>query len=197
MSLLRLFVAVDPDLAVRDAIARGLPELVALAPKARWVPPTSLHVTLVFLGSVDEERVPPLTTVLASATQANGALDLTFGGGGMFGRRSPRTLWAGVAGDVERLGALQGDVTAGLQGAGFAGGEANLDRAGATFVPHLTLARSRAQTGEPAFPACVARLAEMSFGVSRIENVVLYQSEPGGNEPRYRALAKLPLLERG
>src|SRR5215472_7291245 len=56
----RLFLAgLIPD-SVKQTLQAQLEPVRAATPQARWLPPESLHLTLLFLGSVGEETVPPL-----------------------------------------------------------------------------------------------------------------------------------------
>jgi 2'-5' RNA ligase len=186
MSAQRLFVAIDPAPPVREAIARALGRLRALAPRARWVDAGSLHVTLAFLGDVDEERVPAFAEATRAAARRHPPVELRFAGGGVFGGRRPRVLWGGVTGDLEALARAQRDLVEALAPLGYAGDEH-------AFSPHLTLARARDPRGDPAFEACVEALEAEDFGLSRVEALVLYRSGLGPTGPRYTPIATGPL----
>jgi len=54
---LRLFFALWPDEAVRASLARVV-ETLKQANTAKWVKPEKLHITLAFLGGVNEDRLP-------------------------------------------------------------------------------------------------------------------------------------------
>ncbi|RMF00565.1 MAG: RNA 2',3'-cyclic phosphodiesterase, partial [Alphaproteobacteria bacterium] len=132
---------------------------------ARWVEPENYHVTLRFLGDVDNAIAARFAEALAALQFPAFALHLE--GLGSFGGRRPRALWAGVAAS-EPLLALQ---RAHEQAARAAG----LEPEGRNFHPHVTLARLRS-----AKPPAVARwleekggLAPMPIPVSRF---VLYSS---------------------
>jgi len=72
---LRLFFALWPDEAQRQRLAE-LATAMPLAPGGRRVPPSNLHVTIAFLGSVPADRVPALQDISASHDWP--AVDLTF-----------------------------------------------------------------------------------------------------------------------
>ena len=103
------------------------------APKLRWVRPEGIHLTLKFLGNVEEHRVPSITDALAKATEA---FELTIqpSGVGGFGGRRIRVVWVGLEGDVERLAALATRVDEACGALGF-------ERERRPFAAHLTLAR--------------------------------------------------------
>ena len=60
-------MAFDLSDAARQEARRRADALRPALPPARWVDLAGAHLTLVFLGEVPEERVPPLTERLAAA----------------------------------------------------------------------------------------------------------------------------------
>src|SRR6185295_11606101 len=116
----RLFVAVDLGTAVRRALDELERELKPLARDARWVAPENAHLTLAFLGSMEEARVPELSKALGPVAAGAAPFELRLQGGGAFGSsRKPRVLWVGVEGDVATLQALHGRTEAALQPFGY------------------------------------------------------------------------------
>lgn len=126
--MIRLFVAVDLPESARDRIAR----LRAGLPGARWVEPRNLHLTLRFIGEVEEPLFPDIASALSSIRSP--AFSLVMDGVDCFGdRRRARVLWAGVR-PCERLSVLRSKTEAALARAGL---EAETRK----FHPHVTLAR--------------------------------------------------------
>ena len=102
-----------------------------------WVKPENLHLTLRFLGEVEEARLPELSKAIASSLQGTSPFPLALGGLGAFpDLRFPRVIWIGVKRGAEELSALQARLEEGLQRIGFS----PEDR---PFSPHLTLGRVR------------------------------------------------------
>ena len=180
---MRLFVAVTLGEALAAAATQALESLRTLAPQARWVPPANLHLTLSFLGDVDAERAAAVSQALGVVAPAHAPLTLAIAGGGGFGAPAhPRVLWAGVKGDTAALGALQADVAAALRPLGF-------EPEHREYVAHLTLARAKNPQGDGALASCVQALATAHWGESRVERIVLFESQGG----RYLTRASLPL----
>jgi RNA 2',3'-cyclic 3'-phosphodiesterase len=180
---MRLFVAVTLGEALATAATQALDTLKPLAPQARWVPPTNLHLTLSFLGDVDAERAAAVTRALGLVAPAHAPLTLSIAGGGGFGAPThPRVLWAGVGGDTAALGALQADVAAALRPLGF-------EPEHREYVAHLTLARAKNPRGDGALAACVQALASAHWGTARVDRLLLFESLGG----RYLPRATLPL----
>lgn len=175
----RLFVALPVGHQVVAALA-GLAEPGSSG--WRWVKPEAMHLTLAFLGEVAEERVAAAERALGEGAAAAPALDLTAGGiGGFPDERRARVLWAGVGGDLEALHDLQGRLAGCLRDEGF-----ELDPK--PYRPHVTLARSR----EPrALPAGLDRSRQ--YGAWRADELLLMESRPGPDGPRYEVRAKVGL----
>lgn len=131
----RLFIAVDLPERAREmlaGIASGLPG-------ATWLPPGQYHLTLRFLGEVDEYMFRTVREGLGGLVSAS--FFLTLRGLGHFPPRGePEMLWAGVARNEELL-RLRSKVETLLAGKG-------MDRDTRKFVPHVTLARVKESRGE-------------------------------------------------
>lgn len=125
----RLFSGIEIPLAQAERLQGLRGGLVG----ARWIDPENYHITLRFLGDVDDVTAREFASNLA--TIRADAFDLQFDGLGIFGNRRPRALWAGL-GQSERLAALQRAHELAAQKAGLAPEQRN-------FHPHVTLARLR------------------------------------------------------
>jgi 2'-5' RNA ligase len=182
--LLRLFVAVDPAPAVRDALRGVIARVRPLAPRAKWVDPDAYHLTLAFLGDTAEDVVPAITAALAGVAARHAPIAARFSGGGAFGGRRPRVLWAGLTDGAVALGAVYRDLAPALGPFGYTPDHAEL-------TPHLTLARAGDRGGDPALTACAASLAAEDFGPTLLDALILYQSDLSPKGARYTALARL------
>ncbi|MPZ22209.1 MAG: RNA 2',3'-cyclic phosphodiesterase [Dehalococcoidia bacterium] len=179
MSKLRLFVALDPGDAIKGEMTR-LQEALRHngCPPLKWTRPEGIHITIKFLGHVDEERIGAIGTALEEACSHVGRITLQPGSVSTFGGRSPRVVWAGLDGDLERLSSLQRSVDDALSSLGFMSENR-------TFNPHLTIARvpDRLPPGElrsiVAAVAAVERAEplQQAFGEALLVRSIL---DPGG-----------------
>lgn len=192
----RLFVALELPDEVREAVAARVREHRDALPRARWTHPSALHLTLVFLGDVDDGPLPALTGALAAAFAPHPPLTLELVGAGTFPppapRKRARVAWLGVRaeGGVERLRALQGDAAQ----AARATVDHEPDRR--PYSPHLTLARPKApwrQGDAESFVAVFRAPVAAPFPVTEGQ---LIRSDlgagPGGGS-LYTSVARLPL----
>ncbi|MEP4378328.1 MAG: RNA 2',3'-cyclic phosphodiesterase [Alphaproteobacteria bacterium] len=128
--MIRLFVGIG----LPDSLGERLTGLRGQIPGARWVPVENLHITLRFVGEVDEDRAVDLNTILARLDEP--VLDVALGGVGHFESRGlVRSLWAGVD-RTPALHHLQARVETACQRVG-------LTPESRKFHPHVTLARCR------------------------------------------------------
>jgi RNA 2',3'-cyclic 3'-phosphodiesterase len=185
--LMRLFVAIAPPSAVLDELDIQVEPFRARRLDLRWTNREAWHVTLAFLGQVDEVATARLLPRLERAARRHHEIVLAFAGAGAFpspGRAN--VLWSGISGDRGALARLAESVAAGASRAG-----ASPPDRGRRFQPHLTLARCRT-------PADVTELVEALGGYQgqswTADRLHLVRSRLGATEhPRYTSLASWPL----
>jgi len=176
--MIRLFVG----LSLPDEVARRLEALGGGVPGARWIEARNLHITLRFIGEVEEGLAAEIDETLANLCVPAFALSLD--GFGTFGRSKPNHLWA----SVERAPALlhlQARVEAALARQG-------LVPEGRKYVPHVTLARFK-DAPVSRIQDFIARNSPFRAGPWPVDHFVLYRSHLGRSGAEYEALAEYPL----
>ncbi len=134
---MRLFVAlpIPPDL--RSSIHDWGRVAISTLPGARLVPERNLHLTLRFLGEVDESEVARLLGAIESSVAAHPPFEATLAGPGTLpGGSRARVAHLGIEPDP-RLDALRSDVADGVEAV------LGLEPESRPFRPHLTIARTR------------------------------------------------------
>ena len=188
---MRLFIAVElsPAALLAAADVSGvLQRYVSIhAPRARvtWVPTDRMHLTIRFLGDVDEVKRGAIESALALPLDT-AAFTLTLGGAGTFPLRgAPRVLWLGIEQGLTNLKGLEQEVSGRLEIAG-------VPRETHGFSPHLTLARVRDAQGLrlPASPDDVARPRHSG---ALIDAITLFESRLSPKGPTYAPLWRTPL----
>ncbi|MER7047409.1 RNA 2',3'-cyclic phosphodiesterase [Streptomyces jumonjinensis] len=185
---MRLFAAVLPpveavaELGVTVDRLRKLPGSDGL----RWTGRAGWHLTLAFMGEVDEGLLPELRVRLARAAGRTAPFPLRIRGGGHFGHRA---LWAGVAGGLDELRLLAERSDAAARRAGVAMTEHR------RYLAHLTLARSRAEAD---LGPCLAELSCFEGTPWEVTELALVRSDPPvpgvpGARPRYGMVDSWPL----
>ncbi|MFO0844501.1 MAG: RNA 2',3'-cyclic phosphodiesterase [Gemmataceae bacterium] len=109
MSRLRTFLAVEVTPSIRDRLGELQETLARSADAVKWVEGENLHVTLIFLGDVDERDVTDVCRAVSKVCAAVPAFSMSVEGVGTFGNpRRPRTIWAGVGRGAAELVAMHG-----------------------------------------------------------------------------------------
>jgi RNA 2',3'-cyclic 3'-phosphodiesterase len=183
---LRLFVAVDLPAEMRAHLETLLTLLRREARDVRWARSSGVHLTLKFLGEVEESRLGSLGAALGRAAgSVAGGFPLAIGGFGTFGdRRRPRVVWLGAR---EESGALM-RLAAAIESACGSEGFPREDRA---FSPHLTLARLKSPSRSLQKALAAGEPGEL--GSLQVTSFVLFQSllRPEGAE--YVKIREFPL----
>jgi RNA 2',3'-cyclic 3'-phosphodiesterase len=170
---------------VRQRLAAAIERLRPHVADVAWVAAGNLHVTLKFLGQVDETRVPGLADALRATLAGERAFDVAVRGLGAFPSPTrPRVLWAGLEDGTGALHAVARRVDACCGGLGFPPETRE-------FAAHVTLGRVREPRRQPALADALARAAD--FGRVRVERVSLMRSELSPRGARYSELAAAPL----
>ncbi|MFB7518057.1 RNA 2',3'-cyclic phosphodiesterase [Streptomyces sp. NPDC056144] len=191
---MRLFAAVLPPAGPLAELAGVADRLHALpgADGLRWTSRPGWHLTLAFMGEVDEDLLPDLRTRLARAAHRTPPFPLRLHGGGHFGHRA---LWTGVAGDLDELRLLAERADAAARRAGVAMEEHR------RYQAHLTLARTRARTDETDLRPFLDELAPFEGTRWQAGELTLVRSNlPAsgvrGEQPRYETVESWPLAGR-
>jgi 2'-5' RNA ligase len=165
--MLRLFVGIELPAELRLRLSL----LCNGVPGARWVDPGNLHLTLRFIGEVDEGMASDIDAALARI-RAPG-FGVTLAGAGCFGGERPRVLWIGVE-DSPPLLQLQERIEAALRRGGVPPDTRR-------YSPHVTLARlkqvdvARVQ----GFIAANALFRAAPFAVDRFSLIASYPTKSG------------------
>jgi 2'-5' RNA ligase len=186
---MRLFAALEITPDAREAIValqrRLAPAVGGPDAALKWNRPDQMHLTLVFIGSVD----PAAAAAMIGACQAPIAsepFELAFAGIGVFPPRgAPRVLWLGVGAGADDVRRVQMEVAGRLAAAG-----APLEAR--PFHPHVTLARWKASRGADARRVAAVRMDGASIHTI-IDGVTLFESRQSPAGSVYIPLARAPL----
>ena len=170
--MIRLFVAIELPEAVRMRLAA----LQGGVPGARWMTNGQLHLTLRFIGEVDENVAHDIDDALAVIRAPSFAMELA--GVGEFGGKNPRALWAGVRTN-DSLMHLQKKVETALQRIG-------LPPEPRKFSPHVTLARLKSPPREKVVQF-LTHYALFASGPISVDRFVLFSSHMGSDGSVYHA----------
>ncbi|MHA6723408.1 RNA 2',3'-cyclic phosphodiesterase [Sphingomonas sp. RS2018] len=176
--MLRLFVALRPPPPVRSLLL----DTMSGVRDARWQDDSQLHVTLRFIGEVDEHVAADVDAALSSVYAP--PVPMRIDGVGQFEDRGHATaLWAAVA-PREPIAALHARIDAALIRAGLLPERR-------TYHPHVTLARLNWSSGP--VEDWIADHAALKSDTWTANAFEVYSSELGRSGAHYEAIARYPL----
>ena len=181
---MRVFLALELPVEIKQGLAKVRRQLKSSSANVRWEKPEKLHITLVFMGAVPEERVGALKGIVSEGLEGIGQIKLGLGGFGVFpNEQRPRVVWVGLRGEVETLSRLQQQLTQALSEAGF-----SFDRK--KFHPHVTIGRGDSALAETLREVGVGELGEAEFTVGAV-TIMESVLQPTGSV--YTPLVRIPL----
>lgn len=181
---MRLFVGIRIPGDIAEKICGLTAKLAKKVKEAKTVKPENLHITLKFLGEVEEEQLAGVGDVLGGAARNFKPFDITIGGVGGFPEgKKIRVLWVG-ADSGGRLRLLNREIENKIEALGF-----SPDR---RFKEHITIARFKTTPCLAVIDGLKASHIETIFGVMRADHIELIKSTLTSAGPVYDTLLKFP-----
>jgi 2'-5' RNA ligase len=182
----RTFIAIELDEGIRARLCEAQDQLRACGAQVKWTKPPQMHLTLKFLGEIEEHQVEEVGAALANAAVGSKPFEMEVRGVGSFPPRgAARIVWAGLEDPSGTLDRLQHRVEGALGAAGF-------ERETRRFHPHVTLGRVKDGRSR-GLRERIQAAADVAFGVQRVSDVVLLQSMLSPKGPTYTELLRCRL----
>lgn len=179
---MRIFVGVELDEGTRIACEALALRLERGGLRASFIPPENYHLTLLFLGNVESERVASVEAALTEVAQRYAFFAVTFDRIGAFPHeRQARIVFVGSRGADPAYRALAVDLRETCASRGFAAEEKD-------DIPHVTLARV------PEKKKAAVPLIEVAPFSLRVERLTLFESVPHEGRTRYLSRGAFPLV---
>ena len=183
---MRAFVAIEMNDPVRDALDALSIRLRESAARVSWVKPKNVHLTLRFLGEVDEAQVDRLGEILAVAYQSVPPFTLTVGDVGAFPNvRRPQVVWVGV-------GPADGPLCVVQRVAEEAARRVGLPPETKRFSPHVTLGRVRDDRAGDDLRVALERENGFVAGDITVQRVALLRSTLSPKGSIYTPIREFP-----
>lgn len=171
MSQIRAFIACDIPEALLQKISEVREKLEEVGADVSWTKASGIHITLKFLGDIEEGSVDKIFEAVMEAAKRQGPFEISIKGSGAFpGLIKPRVLWLGVADRSGTLLKIQQELDSGLKAVGFEPEERE-------FRPHLTIGRVKGAGGIERLSTAIKGFKDIEIGSFVVDAVLLYRSE--------------------
>jgi len=185
--LIRSFLAIELPETIQKKIKEVQEDLKSSHADVRWVSPEKIHLTLKFLGNIEELRIEPIVKSVEEPVHITPSFHLWVRGMGAFPHfKNPRVIWMGLVDEKGVLGPFQKQLETELEKIGF---QAE-DR---PFQPHLTLGRAKSNRGRDELIGRMEGYREEEFGDFQVERLILFKSDLRPSGPIYTPLRELRL----
>ena len=183
----RTFLALPLDEIIRRPMVAAQHELDTVGAKVRWTELDQLHVTVKFLGDVEDEDLADVCSMAGEVAGGIEAFDFSVA------RLicSPpagylRMVWVGIEDPTGRMGELHRQLDLAYSGMGY-----KAEHRG--FHAHLTLGRVKSGEKILQLRQAVAAMDAMNFGEQGADELIVYSSDLAREGPVYTVLATVPL----
>ncbi|MDD5633790.1 MAG: RNA 2',3'-cyclic phosphodiesterase [Candidatus Omnitrophica bacterium] len=134
---IRSFIAIEMSDEARREFSKVISKLKDSGADVKWIDPDSLHLTLKFLGNIEETRVPDISKSILQITSNLDPFEMRLDGLGAFPNWTrPRVVWLGISEGGSLAKNIAEQIERTMESYGF-------EREKRSFSPHITLGRVR------------------------------------------------------
>jgi 2'-5' RNA ligase len=188
MGKTRTFIGIDIGDAIRTSAIALQKELAKTGAEVKWVTPKSMHVTLLFLGEVDDRELHPVCKAVKAAATSEPPFTLRVSGVGAFPTsRRPKVLWAGITDGAEPLQRLYGSLEEKMLDLGCYRKEER------GYTPHLTLGRVKGDADGLTVAGELQKRLAWDGGRTAVDEVLVFSSEMDRDGPVCTVIGRAPL----
>jgi RNA 2',3'-cyclic 3'-phosphodiesterase len=185
MGRTRVFMGLELSGSVRGKLSSLQTQLGKTGATVKWVEPANMHLTLLFLGELDDQDLALACRLATKAITRVPTFSLTATGVGAFPTvRRPKILWAGVE---DSSGQLHKTFTRLEQSLAMEGLYRTEDR---PYTPHLTLGRVADEPSETALSVELPKYCSWHGGTWEIDELAIFSSDTTRNGPMYNVIGR-------
>ncbi|MFH1760547.1 MAG: RNA 2',3'-cyclic phosphodiesterase [bacterium] len=184
---MRTFIAIELPEGIKDSIEGQTEKLKVTATGLKWVTRDNLHITLKFLGWVDEMKLKEIKKTVKKLGSRTSPFEIEVNSlGGFPSRHNPKILWAGIGKGREETEKFANELEEELVESGF-------EKEAKKFHAHVTLCRTKEKGGSMETKNFIKELSNYKFGSFWANSISIIKStlKPAG--PIYETLEKIKL----
>ena len=181
----RTFIAVEIGAEIRAGAVSLQESLAKAGAQVKWTTPETMHITLLFLGEVDDRELHSICRAVKEVAASEPPFPLRVSGVGAFPTpRRPKILWAGITDGADELRRLYDKLEAKLLDLGCYRKEER------GYTPHLTLGRVKREADEFTLARELPKLLSWDGGRTMIEEVLVFSSMLQRHGPEYTVIGR-------
>ncbi len=186
---MRSFIAIELPETVQSSLSALQKSLMECGADIRWIKPENIHLTLKFLGFVDDKDIRDIVKQIEGTCADYPPFDLVISGIGVFPHiKSPRVFWAGIE-EKSTLLELQMEIDRNMATLGFKPEKR-------AFAPHLTLGRFRSFKGRAVLADTIKSHTHERFGTVHVKALSFMKSELTSAGALYTRIAEVALGQK-
>ncbi|MBI2661980.1 RNA 2',3'-cyclic phosphodiesterase [Candidatus Woesearchaeota archaeon] len=180
---MRLFIAIPISEEIKLKIVPVYQELKKTGANFVFVSKDNLHLTIIFLGDVQENKVVEIVNKVEVLIKNQKSFSLDFKGAGVFPSLDEiKVVWIGV--ESLELKELMKRINISLN---YVLNEVKEN------IPYLTIARNKSGQSNELIKKVIKKFAKEDFGSMKVEKVVLFSSKLTVKGPIYTAVKEFSL----
>ena len=176
---MRAFIAIPCP----DELKEGMVEIqenIKDLGKLTLVKPENIHLTMKFLGEVDEDKISDITKRLEFLSDLQG-FDISLKGVGTFPNMNYiRVIWVGMGEGADRITTIHSEIDRKLNELNF--------KKDKNFHPHLTIARVKFLKKKEELRDILQKNSARDFGSFKADRIELMQSRLSPRGPEYSVI---------
>lgn len=180
----RIFIAINLPEEIKTEIGKAIKKAEAIEPGVKWVNALNIHITLAFMGYLEEKEIAKITTIVKAVAKNQKKYILSLENAGVFpSLAAPQVFWIGTRENLNLIN-LQNVLKSRLQIGGFKTEER-------VFVPHLTIGRVKNKIKN--VQKLLGLLKEVKFEHILVSSIDVMESILKKSGPEYKTIFKVNL----
>ncbi len=179
---IRAFIAIEIDSEIKNRLSEHIDKLKRTGADVKWVLPENIHLTLKFLGHIEEDTLPGLNKIISDVVSSLEPFNISIGNICAFpNRKRPRIVYVCVEDKEGILKKLHGNLNNGVEKFG-------IKKESKKYIGHITLGRIKTQKNIYKLATALKSETECFLGHEKISYLSLMQSQLTPKGPIYTKL---------
>lgn len=190
---MRAFIAIELPQDIKTYLARIQDRLKTAGADVKWVEPKNIHLTLKFLGEIEEEKLNQICAIIKKIASCGNSFDMQISSVGAFPKISyPRVIWIGIEKGSEQIKEIAQNLENSLLSLGF-------QKENRPFSSHVTIGRLRSSLNKAKLIQALTELVGNSSANNpefTVTKLTLFKSTLTPKGPIYEVLKETLLTSQ-